>query len=68
MHGRPALTRSSLPALVVCLLSWAAWQPSARAADAPAAAPAGKLVVTKAFYGDLPDGAKTDVTEKVAGW
>lgn len=29
-------------------------------------APAGKLVVTKAFYGDLPDGQKTDVTEKVA--
>jgi hypothetical protein len=28
-------------------------------------APAGKLVVTQATYGDLPDGAKTDVTEKV---
>jgi len=27
--------------------------------------PAGKLVVTKATYGDLPDGGKTDVTEKV---
>ena len=24
-----------------------------------------KLVVNKAFYGDLPDGSKTDVTEKV---
>ena len=35
----------------------------ARADDAAA----GKLVITKAFYGDLPDGAKTDVTEKVAG-
>src|SRR5579863_1763338 len=32
-----------------------------QAADAPA----GKLVVTKATYGDLPDGGKTDVTEKV---
>jgi hypothetical protein len=30
-------------------------------------APVGKLVVTKAFYGDLPDGPKTDVTDKVAG-
>jgi hypothetical protein len=29
-------------------------------------APAGKLVVTQATYGDLPDGAKTDVTGKVA--
>ena len=36
------------------------------AADVPVAAP-GKLVIVKAFYGDLPDGAKTDVTEKVAG-
>jgi hypothetical protein len=26
-----------------------------------------KLVIRKAVYGDLPDGAKTDVTEKVAG-
>jgi hypothetical protein len=25
-----------------------------------------KLVIKKAFYGDLPDGQKTDVTEKVA--
>lgn len=36
---------------------------SASAEDAAA----GKLVITKAFYGDLPDGPKTDVTEKVAG-
>jgi 6-phosphogluconate dehydrogenase (decarboxylating) len=35
----------------------------ALAADAPK----GKLVVTKAVYGDLPDGAKTDVTAKVSG-
>jgi hypothetical protein len=35
---------------------------SARADDAAA----GKLVITKAFYGDLPDGPKTDVTDKVA--
>ena len=34
---------------------------SLHAADAPA----GKLVIVKAVYGDLPDGAKTDVTEKV---
>jgi hypothetical protein len=35
---------------------------SSRGADAPA----GKLVIVKAIYGDLPDGNKTDVTEKVA--
>ncbi len=35
---------------------------SGRAADAPAA---GKLVIVKAVYGDLPDGGKTDVTDKV---
>ncbi|MFI5378745.1 MAG: DNAJC11 domain-containing protein [Tepidisphaerales bacterium] len=34
---------------------------SSRGADGPA----GKLVIVKAVYGDLPDGAKTDVTEKV---
>ena len=33
------------------------------AADKPAVA---KLVIKKAVYGDLPDGNKTDVTEKVA--
>jgi hypothetical protein len=27
----------------------------------------GKLVIVKAVYGDLPDGQKTDVTEKLAG-
>jgi uncharacterized protein YbaA (DUF1428 family) len=27
--------------------------------------PAGTLVIVKAIYGDLPDGGKTDVTEKV---
>lgn len=36
------------------------------AARADDAKPAGKLVVTKAYYGDLPDGPKTDVTDKVA--
>jgi hypothetical protein len=35
---------------------------SSRGADAPA----GKLVIVKAVYGDLPDGDKTNVTEKVA--
>jgi hypothetical protein len=25
----------------------------------------GQLMITRAIYGDLPDGAKTDVTEKV---
>ena len=38
------------------------------AGTAPAAAPAAaatKLVIVKAVYGDLPDGMKADVTEKV---
>jgi hypothetical protein len=30
-------------------------------------APKPKIVIVKAVYGDLPDGDKTDVTEKVAG-
>jgi hypothetical protein len=34
---------------------------TSRAADAAA----GKLVIVKAVYGDLPDGGKTDVTDKV---
>ena len=40
---------------LVCLIGV-----SSRAADAP-----GKLVIVKAVYGDLPSGAKTDVTDKV---
>lgn len=57
----------TLLALALSLPMWLAWN-AARAADVPGAppAPAGKLVVTKAWYGDLPDGLKTDVTEKVA--
>lgn len=54
--------KRSLLALFACLLAGFASR-SAWAADAPA----GKLVIVKAVYGDLPDGAKTDVTEKVAG-
>jgi hypothetical protein len=45
---------------VVCL---AVGVSSSGGADAPVA----KLVIVKAVYGDLPDGAKTDVTEKVKG-
>lgn len=55
-------SKPSLLTVALCLLFAIAAQFSL-AADAPA----GKLVVTKAFYGDLPDGPKTDVTEKVAG-
>ena len=40
-----------------------AYYNSARAAEPLV----GKLVIVKAVYGDLPDGQKTDVTEKVAG-
>jgi hypothetical protein len=50
----------AIPALACfVLIGW-----NSRPADA--AEPAAKLVVVKAFYGDLPDGAKTDVTKKVA--
>jgi len=38
------------------------------AEDTPAAAPAASaIVIVKATYGDLPDGNKTDVTDKVKG-
>ncbi len=47
--------------LVLAGLVWVATGASSRAADAPAA----KLVIVKAVYGDLPDGGKTDVTDKV---
>ena len=47
-------------ALAVCLVG--AFRGMARAEDAAE----GKLVVTKAVYGDLPDGPKADVTDKVA--
>ena len=38
------------------------------AADTPATttAPKARLVITKAVYGDLPDGGKIDVTKKIA--
>jgi hypothetical protein len=52
---------STLSALLLSLLLSLIASPT-HAADAP---PTGKLVVTKAVYGDLPDGAKTDVTDKV---
>ena len=66
-HDSLGFNRSSLLAVVRCLVAAVAKKP-AQAADAPAAdAAAGKLVVTKAFYGDLPGGPKTDVTEKVSG-
>jgi len=47
--------------LLVALCSLMGIGTTVRADDAPS----GKLVVTKATYGDLPDGAKSDVTEKV---
>jgi len=37
----------------------------AHPAHAQTTKPAGTLVIVKAVWGDLPDGAKTDVTEKV---
>ena len=54
---------STLSLLIALMFSASA----TRAADsAPATPAAPKLVIVKAYYGDLPDGAKTDVTEKVA--
>ena len=49
-------------AVAFCLLMGLSWSFS-RANNAD---PAGKLVIVKAVYGDLPDGNKIDVTEKVA--
>jgi hypothetical protein len=60
MSRRPS-PASTLSALALTLLISLVARPTI-AADAP---PAGKLVVTKAVYGDLPDGAKTDVTDRV---
>ena len=49
------------------LVARATPQPAAaiRAASHPATGP--RLVITKALYGDLPEGTSADVTEKVAG-
>ena len=56
-------------AAVCCALFGVGAGMALAAEAAPAAAPkadAPKLVIVKAEYGDLPDGAKTDVTKKVA--
>jgi len=56
-------------AMVCCALVGAGSGLAVEENAAPAAAPkpdAPKLVIVKAEYGDLPDGAKTDVTKKVA--
>jgi len=54
------LAAKTVVALVTC-----AWLLAGGVAAAADAAPA-KLVIVKAVYGDLPDGAKVVVTEKVA--
>jgi hypothetical protein len=65
--SRRTTPASTLSALVLSLLVSLLVSLLARPATAADAPPTGKLVVTKAVYGDLPDGAKTDVTEKVKG-
>jgi len=51
-------------ALLCCLATAFATAPAC-AADAPAPATEPRLVISKAVYGDLPDGMQIDVTEKV---
>ncbi len=53
--------RLSLPLVLIAAFGLLLISSSAHAEDQAAK----KLVITKAVYGDLPDGAKTDVTEKV---
>jgi hypothetical protein len=55
--------RVQLLAAVTLSLVMSVFAASTRAAEPLV----GKLVIVKAVYGDLPDGQKTDVTEKVAG-
>jgi len=58
----------SLLLIAACMLLIGLTASPARAEEKGAAkATTGTLIVTKAVYGDLPDGEKTDVTEKVAG-
>jgi len=57
--------KPALVALTCCVVMGLAWT-ALRAADTAPATQKVKLVVKKAVYGDLPDGAKIDVTEKVA--
>ncbi len=62
------ISRRTFGAAVVALMVCAAFGLAVTAlyaADAPDA-PAAKLVIKKAVYGDLPDGDKIDVTKKVA--
>lgn len=53
-------------ALAVTIKAEDAPAPAATPAAAPAVAPA-KLTIVKATYGDLPDGGKIDVTDKIKG-
>jgi hypothetical protein len=60
-HGvRAAICMILFGACATRALSEEAVPVPAPKADAP------KLIIVKAEYGDLPDGAKTDVTQKVA--
>jgi hypothetical protein len=61
MSRSNVLSKLPLFALALCLLIDSPWR-SLHAGDAPA----GKLVIVKAIFGELPNGAKADVTEKLA--
>jgi hypothetical protein len=58
--------RAAFVALVCCTVLSLAWSLARAEVAATATAPAAKLVIKKAVYGDLPDGKAIDVTEKVA--
>lgn len=57
--------KPALIALTCCFVLGLAWN-ILHAADTAPATQKAKLVIKKAVYGDLPDGDKIDVTEKVA--
>jgi len=63
---RPAVKKTRMSLRAVSGVLSALLAAACLAEDKPAKEPA-KLVIVKALYGDLPDGAKTDVTEKVKG-
>ena len=64
--GRLAsLVKPGMVLVAVALVVSLAWS-TVKAADTAPATQKARLVITKAVYGDLPDGGKIDVTEKVA--
>jgi hypothetical protein len=58
----PSVVRRNTGGLLIAMAMLVSF--TLRSEDKPAAPPA-KLTIVKAEYGDLPDGNKTDVTEKI---